>query len=78
VFLLAQRTTWTVCWTAAIGIVWSRWPIRILLKTDKRNNVKNTCHSHSLREYYVAFQKLQQRQIYFSIDYKECMSNAMI
>jgi hypothetical protein len=44
--LLAQRPIWTICWTATIGIIWSRWPIWILHEADWiRNYLKGTSHN---------------------------------
>jgi hypothetical protein len=36
--LLAQRPIWTICWTATIRIIWSRWPIWILHEADRIRN----------------------------------------
>ena len=63
VFLLAQRPIWTICWTAAIRIIWSRWPIGILLEADEKKLSRIHCHSHSSQEFQVAFRKLQKWQI---------------
>lgn len=48
--LLAQRSIWTICWTATIGIVW--WPVWLLHEADRiRKLTKKAQTSQNLGKY---------------------------